>query len=89
MMDGWGDGWGGGGWGAGEWMMLVLAIVFVVAVIVGIVYLVRGLAGGNTAAGTPAVPGRHESPEDILKRRYAAGEIDREDYQSRMHDLRS
>ena len=89
MMNGWGDGWGGGGWGAGKWMMLVLAIVFMVAVIVGIVYLVRGLGRGGSAAGTQGVPGRHDSPEDILKRRYAAGEIDREDYESRMHDLRS
>lgn len=89
MMNGWGDGWGGGGWGAGKWMMLVLAIVFMVAVIVGIVYLVRGLGRGGSAAGTQGVPSRHDSPEDILKRRYAAGEIDREDYESRMRDVRS
>ena len=89
MMDGWGDGWGGGGWGAGEWLMLVLGVVFVVAVIIGIVYLLRGLAGGGTAVGTQGVPGRPDSPEDILKRRYAAGEIDKEDYESRLRDLRS
>jgi len=29
-----------------------------------------------------------ESPEAILKRRYARGEIDREEYQRRLEDLR-
>jgi len=85
MMNGWND----GGWGGGEWAMLVLGVVFVVAGIVGIVYLLRGLAGGGTSAGTTAVPGSPDSPEDILKRRYAAGEIDKDDYESRLRDLRS
>jgi putative membrane protein len=88
MMDGWSDGMGGG-WGAGEWIMLVLAVVFVVAVIVGIAYLLRGLSGGDTSGGAQGSPGRIDSPEDILKRRYAAGEIDREDYESRLRDLRA
>jgi putative membrane protein len=29
-----------------------------------------------------------ESPEEILKRRYASGEIDREEYKRRLEDLR-
>lgn len=29
-----------------------------------------------------------ETPEEILKRRYARGEIEREDYQRRLEDLR-
>lgn len=89
MMDGWGDGMGGGGWGAGEWTMLVLGVVFVVAVLVGIVYLLRGLADGGAAAGTPAAPAHQDSPEDILKRRYAAGEIDKDEFESRLRDLRA
>ena len=85
MMNGWND----GGWGAGEWAMLVLGAVFLAAVVVGIVYLLRGLGGGGTAAGTPAASGSPDSPEDILKRRYAAGEIDKDEYESRLRDLRA
>jgi len=88
-MNGWGDGWSGGGWGAGGWLMLVFTLLFVVAVIIGIVYMVRALGGGGAAPGGQAPPSRPDSPEDILKRRYAAGEIDREDYESRLRDLRS
>ena len=31
---------------------------------------------------------RHETPEEILKRRYASGEIDRDTYQRMLGDLR-
>lgn len=85
MMNGWGD----GAWSTGDWMMLLFAMVFLVAVGIGIVFLVRGLAAGGTGTGNQAASGRYDSPEEILKRRYAAGEIDREDYESRLRDLRS
>lgn len=88
MMDGWNDGMGGG-WGAGEWIMFVLAVVVVVAVTVGIVYLLRGLSGSGASGGAQGSSGHIDSPEDLLKRRYAAGEIDREDYESRLRDLRA
>jgi putative membrane protein len=39
------------------------------------------------AAGGPSVR-TEETPEGILKRRYARGEIDREDYERRLGDLR-
>lgn len=43
------------------------------------------MPGGGTRTGfTPA-----DSPETILKRRYAGGEIDREEYQRRLEDIRS
>ncbi len=32
--------------------------------------------------------GREESPEEILKRRYAKGEIEKEEYERRLEDLR-
>ena len=72
--------------------MLVLIIVFVVAVIVAIVFLVRYLSrtpGGSSSAmaAPPASTSGPESPKDILKRRYAAGEIDREEYLQKLGDL--
>lgn len=40
----------------------------------------------RAVAGPPART--EETPEQILKRRYARGEIDREDYERRLADLR-
>ena len=83
MMNRWGFG------GTGAWLVVLLSIV-VVAVIAGVVLLVRGLGGSGTAGGsTPPQAGPRESPQDILKRRYAAGEIDREEYEKALSDLRS
>lgn len=74
----------GGGWG---WWMFLMMIIVVVAVVVGVVFLVRGVTTqGQTPRSTvPEGP----SPKDILKRRYAAGEIDREEFQQRLRDLES
>jgi len=84
MMNGWGGMGGGGGW------LVVLLLIVVAALIVGVVFLVRGLGGGGTAGGsTTPQAGLRESPQDIIKRRYAAGEIDREEYEKAISDLRS
>jgi putative membrane protein len=40
------------------------------------------------AAGTSGPMGRDDSPETILKRRYARGEIDRNEYERHLSDLR-
>jgi len=90
MWDGNGH-WGSGG-RLGGWVMLMLVIVFVVAVIVAIVFLARYLSrtpGGSSspAAAPPTSTSEAESPKDILKRRYAAGEIDRDEYLQRLGDL--
>jgi putative membrane protein len=39
-------------------------------------------------AGTSAAGRGEESPETTLKRRYARGEIDRNEYEHRLNDLR-
>ena len=63
----------------GWWMILWWA-----AGIVVLVLLVR--MAGVTAGGSS--PRSDETPEQILKRRYAKGEIEREEYQRRLEDLR-
>ena len=60
---------------------MVLWWVFGVAVLVLLVWAVARAAGGFSPQG-------EDSPETILKRRYARGELDREEYQRRLEDLR-
>jgi putative membrane protein len=52
-----------------------------IVVLVLLVRLVAGSVGGFSPRGD-------ETPEQILKRRYAKGEIEREEYQRRLEDLR-
>ena len=93
----WNDSFGrGAGWEG--WLMLMFMIVFAVAAIVAVVYFVRYLAQPQAAQmqATPqaaqfvapsAVTPAAESPTDILKRRYTAGEIEREEYLQKLGDL--
>jgi putative membrane protein len=79
--------WDGYGWGgAGAWFMLLFMLVFVAAIVVGIVLLVRALGtGGGTGREEPRP--RRDDARELLRRRYAAGEIDREEYLRRRQDL--
>ena len=66
-----------GWWGmGGMW-------IFWIVMIVVIVLLIR-LIMPSTTSGTRS----GESPEDILKKRYARGEIDHKTYQKMLEDLR-
>jgi putative membrane protein len=73
-----------GGWGfplmGGLGMLL-----FWLLVIGGVVWLVQSAARGATPAG-PSVP-LSEGPLDILKRRYARGEITKEQFDEMRHTL--
>lgn len=66
-------------------VMGIFWILVIVAVVAGVVVLARsgglGSGGSGPASGT-------ETPEEILRRRYAKGEIDRDEYQQRLTDLR-
>jgi len=68
---------GNGGWtGAGMWVFWIVLVVI-------IVLLIRAFGSGGSAA--PPAP--RESPLDILKARYARGEIDDEEFQRRRREL--
>lgn len=68
-----------------RWGMMILMTVVWLAVL-GLVFtlLWRLLA----SRGWPGPPAGHRSAEDILRERYASGEIDRDTYQRMMADLR-
>jgi putative membrane protein len=82
MMD-----WGGGMWGGGNWIMFLFSIAFLAAVIVGIVFVVRALSGSGTGGDCQVAMRERETPEELVRRRYAAGEIDREEYEQKLKDL--
>ena len=79
-MMGWGGGWYGMIFGP-LFMILVLAVVIALAVL--LVRWFGGLAPGP--ASSPPPQGR--APLDILKERFARGEIDQEEYESRRRVL--
>lgn len=70
------------GWGWHGWFMGFMWIFWVIIIALVVWIILRATGAG----GTP-VP-RRESPEEILKRRYASGEISREDYERMLSDVR-
>ncbi len=77
MMGGFGYGMFGGG--------ALLMLVFWALVIGGAVWLVVTLGRGNQVAAGTASPG--QSPVDLLKVRYAKGEITKEQFDAMKRDL--
>lgn len=69
---------------------MILTVVFWIAVIVAVVWLVRTLAQ-RPAGGVPPAPTRPPGPDAealaILERRFAEGEIDEEEFQRRRQAL--
>ncbi len=65
------------------WFMPIFMIVFWGLVIWGIVALVRGVSSpGNTGSSDHA-----DSPMEVLKKRYAQGEINKEEFEQKKKDL--
>lgn len=86
MMWGYGAQPSTGGWAWGFTMAfgMLLMVAFWVAVILGVVLLVRWTAGKSAQVPDQARP---EDPMEILRRRYAAGEIDRATFRRMRDDL--
>jgi len=74
-MMGWGHGWG--------WFGAVMMVILSLAIIVGVVALIRWLWTGGPRRGA----GGEQSHLDILKARYARGEINKEEFEQKKKDL--
>ena len=64
--------------------MMLFMLIFWALLIVGAVALIRWLWSGGSISKSSGV----ESAEDILKKRYAKGEIDKQEYETKMEDIR-
>ena len=80
--------WFNGGYGGfwGMWFMPIIMIVVLGLIIWGIVAFVRGTShAGWGCCGSSELPS--DSALDILKRRYARGEIGKEEFEERKKNL--
>jgi putative membrane protein len=85
----WNDRWHGRGmmygygYGGGDWVWIIIRLIFWIAIIVGIVFLIRWMIiSTKTAHG-----GSGDSALEILKRRYAKGEINKEEFEQKKRDI--
>lgn len=87
----WGGGYGPWGmgpgmmWGWGGWFGMIFMIIFWILVIVGAIYLIKWLMG-NFQKSRDSSAGTNRALE-ILKERYARGEISREEFNQAKQDL--
>ena len=75
MMSGWGMGYGLFGW----LIMFLFWILIIAAVVLGVRWFIdQGKLKGSSV---------EETPLDILKKRYASGEIDKEEFETMRREL--
>ncbi len=77
----WNDGWPHGG---GSWMALVLLFALLAPLVAAFVVVWTRDHG----SGTPDAQDPEDEPERILRRRFAAGEIDEHEFVDRLTTLR-
>ncbi len=80
-----------GAWGSWWALMMGLAgllwLLVLIAIVAAVVWLVR--AGSSRGEGARLLPGRPatDAPLDILRRRYAAGELSRDEFDRMKREL--
>lgn len=79
MWDGWMMHNNYGPWGG------IMMFVFLIAIIVGVVFLIKWLI--NQSQANNRKRDTDEEPLEILKRRYAKGEIDKQEFEEKKRDL--
>lgn len=79
--------WGWGltnAFGIGGFFMMFMMVVFWGLIIAGIILAVRALSGTGVVSGGA---GQKNRALEILQERYARGEIDKDEYESKKRDL--
>ena len=79
-------GWGGH-WGMGYGVGWIFMVLFWLLVIVAIAAVVKWLFTSTRSPATHTPTPNGKSPLDVLKMRYARGEIGREEYEERRRVL--
>lgn len=73
-----------GSWGMGYGILgSFMMLLFWGLIIAGIVFAIRWISHGGPVKSSL----EHETPLEILKKRYAKGEIDREEFGARKQEL--
>lgn len=85
MLGGYGYGGYGGMGGGYGWMGVIMPIIFCIGIILLGIYLFRR----NSSQVHTNEHSKQNSGLDILRERYARGEMDSAEYQSRKQDLES
>lgn len=76
--------------GEGHWVwggMWLVPLLFWILIIAGVVFIVRWIAGDHSHQ-TSSYEALTETPLDILKRRYAKGEIDQDTFETMKRDIK-
>ncbi len=75
----------------GGWMLLwaLVGLALLVLAVLGAIWLARRLSRDRReeAHGSPRRPDKAPSAQELLRRRYAAGDIDRDEYLRMQRDL--
>jgi putative membrane protein len=77
--------WSGNGWPVGHGMMMGSGMGFVMILFWGVVVMALILLVSSALSGRS--PRRSEDPLEILRRRYARGEIDKKRFDAMQRDL--
>jgi putative membrane protein len=85
MMWGWPNMMGGCFGGGMGWIGMLLGIIFLIAIIIGIILLVVWFV--KRVTHSPTEPKTDIKAFEILKERYAKGEINKEQYEEIKKDL--
>lgn len=76
---------GQGGWGAWWILWMLVPLLFLGGLIALIAWIVVQLTSSRRGEGAPGT--REDSAEEILRQRFARGEIDAEEYEERRRTL--